>query len=125
MQANTFFPEAPAGTGQDAIMQECIGWVPYRQIWPYCFFLVMKLRRKKAIVHMMCLLYTVFVSIKHEGFKRARERSLITNTRARVVFADGSIKVLETFCGHNLLTKSDDKNADKRLNMYLVEERGQ
>jgi hypothetical protein len=39
--------------------------------------------------------------------------------RGRVGFADGSIKVLETFCGQNLTTKK----GDKRLNMYLVEER--
>jgi hypothetical protein len=45
---------------------------------------------------------------------------LVHGTRARSVFADGSIKVLKTFCGQNLLTKSDHKMAVKRLNMYLV-----
>jgi hypothetical protein len=33
------------------------------------------------------------------------------------------MKVLEKFCGQNLLTKSAHKKADKRLNMYLVEEK--
>jgi hypothetical protein len=51
--------------------------------------------------------------------KRARERELVPNTRAHVGFADGSIKVLEQFCGQNLTTKC----YDKRLNMYLSEER--
>ncbi len=42
-------------------------------------------------------------------------------TRIRVGFADCSIqKVLEKFCGQNLTTKSDHKNGDKRLNMYLI-----
>jgi hypothetical protein len=43
--------------------------------------------------------------------------------RVRVGFEDGLIKALEKFCGQNLTTKSAHKNADKRLNMYLVEER--
>jgi hypothetical protein len=41
--------------------------------------------------------------------KRARERLLVRNTRARVGFADGSLKVLGKFCGQNLITKSVHK----------------
>ena len=41
--------------------------------------------------------------------KRARERWLVPNARTRVGFADGSLKVLEKFCGQNLTTKSADK----------------
>jgi hypothetical protein len=36
-----------------------------------------------------------------------------------LLLADSLIKVLESFCGQNLTTKK----GDKRLNMYLVEER--
>jgi uncharacterized protein YgiM (DUF1202 family) len=39
--------------------------------------------------------------------------------RARAGFVEGSIKVLEKFCGQNLTTKYAHKNANKRLNTSL------
>jgi hypothetical protein len=39
--------------------------------------------------------------------------TVVPNTRARVVFADGSAKVLRKFGGQNLLTKSDHKKGQQ------------
>jgi hypothetical protein len=53
---------------------------------------------------------------KYLFFNQASAQLALTtlpNARARVHFADGSIKVLETFCGQKTWTKKWTKNGDK------------